>query len=156
MGETENEMPVGSAGSDWKGCERPPRTGMQGRFTTVEPLDINRHAQDLFEAFSADTENRIWTYLSTGSFNDLEPYKGWLESSCLGDDPLVHAIIDRKIGKAVGVASFMRIDPSNGVIEVGGINYSPALQRTTAGTEAMFLMMARAFDELGYRRYEWK
>ncbi len=76
--------------------------------------------------------------------------------ACLGDDPLVHAIVERCSGRAVGVASLMRIDPAAGVIEVGGINYAPPLQRTPAATEAMYLMMRRVFDELGYRRYEWK
>jgi len=72
------------------------------------------------------------------------------------DDPLFHAIVDSKSGKAVGVAAYMRIDRDNGVIEVGHLNFSPRLQATTAATEAMYLMMRRAFDELGYRRYEWK
>ena len=73
-----------------------------------------------------------------------------------GADPLFHAIIDNQSGKAVGVAAFLRIDPANGVMEVGHINYSPRLQRTVMATEAMALMMRRVFDELGYRRYEWK
>ncbi len=72
------------------------------------------------------------------------------------DDPLFHAIVDSKSGSAVGVAAYMRIDAANGVIEVGHLNFSPRLQATTAATEAMYLMMRRAFDELGYRRYEWK
>ena len=75
---------------------------------------------------------------------------------CLGDDPLFHTVIDGQSGRAVGVASLMRIDPPVGVIEVGGINYSPLLQQKPAATEAMFLLMRRVFDELGYRRYEWK
>jgi len=129
---------------------------MPGRFCRLEPLDVARHAQELFEAFGADTENRIWTYLSVGPFDDFEAYRAWLEQSCLGDDPLFFAVIDRNTKKAVGVASYLRIDPANGVIEVGSINYSPALQGTAAGTEAMYLMMKRVFDELGYRRYEWK
>jgi len=129
---------------------------MPGRFCRLEPLDVARHAQELFEAFGADTENRIWTYLSVGPFDDFGAYRVWLEQSCLGDDPLFFAVIDRNTNKAVGVASYLRIDPANGVIEVGSINYSPALQGTAAGTEAMYLMMKRVFDELGYRRYEWK
>ena len=129
---------------------------MQGRFCRLEPLDVARHAQELFQAFGADTENRIWTYLSAGPFDDFESYRAWLEQSCLGDDPLFFAVIDLSTKKAVGVASYLRIDPANGVIEVGSIDYSPALQRTAAGTEAMYLMMKRVFDELGYRRYEWK
>jgi RimJ/RimL family protein N-acetyltransferase len=78
-----------------------------------------------------------------------------MRAVCLGEDPLFHAILDRD-GRAGGIASYLRIDPGNGVIETGHIAYAPALQRTPAATEAMYLMMARVFDELGYRRYEWK
>ena len=91
-----------------------------------------------------------------GPFDRLEDYRLWLDRASAGDDPLFHAIIERRSGRAVGVASYMRIDPAAGVIEVGGINYAPPLQRTPAATEAMYLMMRRVFDELGYRRYEWK
>ena len=93
---------------------------------------------------------------SRSRFADLGSYRAWLEQVAKADDPLFHTIVDLETGKAVGVATFMRIDRTNGVIEVGNINYSPLLQRTPAATEAMFLMMARVFDELGYRRYEWK
>ena len=79
-----------------------------------------------------------------------------MRATCLGNDPLFHAVIDRKTGRAVGVASYLRIDAAPGVIEVGHINYAPALQRSAAATEAMFQMMQRVFDELSYRRYEWK
>jgi len=129
---------------------------MVGRFCRVEPLDPARHAADLFAANQLDADGRNWTYLFQEPFADFEPYRVWLEQVAKGDDPLFHSIVDLKTGKAVGVATFMRIDRANGVIEVGNINYSPLLQRTPAATEAMFLMMARVFDELGYRRYEWK
>ncbi len=129
---------------------------MEGRYCRVEPLDAGHHSRDLYQANGADMENRIWTYLSSGPFDDFEAYRKWVGESSHGDDPLFHAVIDLGTGKAVGVASYLRIDPDNGVIEVGNINYSPALQRTKAGTEAMYLMMKRAFDELEYRRYEWK
>ncbi len=129
---------------------------MVGRFCRVEPLDPARHAADLFAANRADAEGRIWTYLPYGPFASLEDYTAWMEQTCRGDDPLFHAIVDKASGKASGVASYLRITPAQGVIEVGHINYSPALQRTPAATEAMYLMMARVFDELGYRRYEWK
>jgi RimJ/RimL family protein N-acetyltransferase len=102
-----------------------------------------------------DREGRNWTYLPYGPFARLEEYRDWLERENIGDDPLRHGVIERRSGRAVGVASYMRIDPRAGVIEVGGINYSPPLQRTPAATEAMYLMMRRVFDELGYRRYEW-
>ena len=89
-------------------------------------------------------------------FDDLEGYRAWLAAMTSGDDPLLHAIVDGATGSAVGVAAFMRIEPAVGVIEVGNLNFSPLLQRTRLATEAMFLMMRRVFDELGYRRYEWK
>lgn len=141
---------------DWTGAKRPPRTNMQGRYCRLEPLDIDRHAPDLFEAFSADKTGAIWTYLFTDPFESETALRQWMRAACLGDDPLFHAIIDNTTNKAVGFATFMRIDPVMGVIEVGNINFSPLLQRTPAATEAMFLMMRRAFNELGYRRYEWK
>src|SRR5690606_13208426 len=109
-----------------------------------------------WEAVSADRDNRNWTYLTTGPFARESEYRAWLERVAKSDDPLFHAILDRKSGKAVGVASYLRIDPPNGVIEVGHINFSPLLQRSPAATDAMYLMMRRVFDELGYRRYEWK
>ena len=101
-------------------------------------------------------EGRNWTYLPYGPFPSFDLYREYLVTAARRDDPLVHAIVDRRSGHAVGVASLMRIDPAAGVIEVGGINYSPRLQRQPAATEAMYLLMRRVFDELGYRRYEWK
>jgi RimJ/RimL family protein N-acetyltransferase len=115
-----------------------------------------RHATDLHAANLEDRENRIWTYLPYGPFATLGDYQAWMSQTCSGEDPLFHAVIDQRSNKAVGVASYLRIEPGSGVIEVGHINYAPALQRTAAATEAMYLMMRRVFDELGYRRYEWK
>lgn len=156
MRRSELGMPVGFPVPDWIPPEVPPRTPMEGNYCRLEPFDVARHAEELFHAYRADTENRLWTYVFDGPFEDFEAYRHWAEESCLSDDPLVHTVIDLTTMKAVGVASFLRIDPSNGAIEVGSIKYSPALQRTPAGTEAMYLMMKRVFDELGYRRYEWK
>ena len=110
----------------------------------------------MFEAFSRDTENRIWSYLPYGPFKNAVALKRWIEKTCLDSDPLFHTIVDQLSNKALGVASYLRINPTVGVIEVGNINYAPILQKTPAGTEAMYLMMRRAFEELGYRRYEWK
>ena len=148
--------PVGAPLPGWTPRAAPPRTPMIGRFCRVVPLEPSRHAADLFAANSLDQDGRNWTYLFQEPFTELEPYRAWLEQVAKADDPLFHAIIDLETGKAVGVATFMRIDRAMGVIEVGNINYSPLLQRKPAATEAMFLMMARVFDELGYRRYEWK
>jgi RimJ/RimL family protein N-acetyltransferase len=128
---------------------------MVGRYCIVEPIDPARHAADLHDAYQLDKEGRNWTYLPYGPFARLDEYREWLERENVGDDPLRHAIIEQRSGRPLGVASLMRIDPAAGVIEVGGINYAPPLQRTAAATEAMYLLMRRVFDELGYRRYEW-
>jgi RimJ/RimL family protein N-acetyltransferase len=95
---------------------------MVGRFCRVEALDPKRHAADLFAANSLDKDGRNWTYLFQEPFAELASYSQWLEQVARGDDPLFHTIVDLKTGKAVGVATFMRIDRANGVIEVGNIN----------------------------------
>src|SRR5205823_7445731 len=135
---------------------RPPRTAMVGRFCTIEPLDTERHAAELFAANAEDREGRMWTYLPWGPFDNFAAYRQWAETASRIADPFLHAIIDAETGQAIGAAAYLRIEPQQGVIEVGGITYSPRLQRRPAGTEAMYLMMRRVFDELGYRRYEWK
>ena len=129
---------------------------MPGRFCRVEPLDIERHAGDLFAANRLDGGGGNWTYLGVDAPPTLDAYAAWLRKLTAGEDPLFHAIVDLATNQPVGVAAYMRIDRANGAIEVGNINYSPLLQRKPAATEAMYLMMARVFDELGYRRYEWK
>jgi len=128
---------------------------MAGRTCRVEPIDPARHAGDLHRANSLDPSQRNFTYLSIGPFDSLDAYREWVASARASEDPLFHAIVDTATGKAAGIASYLRIDPKNGVIEVGHLNYSPLLQRKPAATEAMYLMMKRVF-ELGYRRYEWK
>jgi len=127
---------------------------MEGRFCRLEPVDPGVHAASLFAANQLDGSGTNWTYLPYGPFASFAEYQRWMEESCHGADPLFFAICDLT-GKAVGLASYLRITPASGSIEVGHLNFSPALQKSPAATEAMFLMMARAF-ELGYRRYEWK
>jgi RimJ/RimL family protein N-acetyltransferase len=96
-----------------------------------------------------------WTYLPYGPFDSREGFQGWLETVAAIDDPLFFVIVDEQ-RRGVGLAAYMRIDRANGVIEIGHLNFSRRLQRTAAATESMYLMLRRAFDELGYRRYEWK
>jgi len=158
MTERTNEFgqPIGFPVPGWTPRETPPRTPMEGRACRLEPLDPDRHTADLFEAMSADSDGRLWTYMAQGPFTDEADLRSWMEPAALGDDPLFHAIIDTASGRALGHAAYLRIEPAVGVIEVGNIFFAPALQRTVAATECMYLMMRRVFDELGYRRYEWK
>jgi RimJ/RimL family protein N-acetyltransferase len=148
-------QPIGFSLPNWKPPEAPSREPMDGHFCRLEPLNPGLHAASLHAANAMDVEGRIWTYLPYGPFDTPDSYRAWADERCRRSDPLFYAIIDRADGRAVGVASYLRIDPPGGSIEVGHINYSPLLQRTPAATEAMFLMMERAFT-LGYRRYEWK
>ncbi len=153
-----NELgqPIGAPLPGWVGRPRPPREAMQGLWCSVEPLDAEAHAADLFAAKSLDPEGRNWTYLAYGPFPDLEAYRAWLDPLEHSEDPLFHTVTEQETGHAIGLASYLRIEPAVGVIEVGHIHLSPRLQRRPAATEAMYLMMRRVFDELGYRRYEWK
>ncbi len=149
-------QPVGFPVPGWTPRLAPPRTPMIGRLARVEPLDPDRHAAELFEANSEDREGRNWTYYNYGPFATLADYRKWVEDSSADKARILHAIIDLVSGKAVGVAAYANIQPVHGTIEVAGLNFSPRLQRRPAATEAMYLMMRRVFDELGYRRYEWK
>jgi len=149
-------QPIGDELTGWKGAVPPPRTPMVGSFCRIEPVDPERHLDDLFEAYSKDADGRAWTYMSHGPFKSISELRDWVAPVGPAADPLFHAIIDASTRKALGVAAYMRIKPGMGVIEVGNIAYSQALQRTPVATEAMFLMMSRVFDDLGYRRYEWK
>jgi RimJ/RimL family protein N-acetyltransferase len=148
-------QPVGFPLPGWTPPPKPPREPMAGRFCRLEPLDPGRHAAALFAANAASGEGKNWTYLPYGPFRTLADYRAWMTASCLGDDPLFFAIIDLADEQPAGVASYLRIVPESGSIEVGHIHYSPRLQRIPAATEAMYLLMKRAFA-LGYRRYEWK
>ncbi|MEQ1828851.1 MAG: GNAT family protein [Pirellula sp.] len=151
----EFQQPIGPVVPDWRAPPIPSREPMEGRYCRLEALDPDRHAISLFASNSLDTRGVNWTYLPYGPFASFGEYREWLEKQAISCDPLFFAIVDRMTDEAVGVASYMDIRPKNGSIEVGHINFSPRLQRTRAATEAMVLMMARAFDS-GYRRYQWK
>lgn len=147
-------QPVGVVVPDWRPPPPPSSQRLEGRLCRLERLDVS-HTAALHAAYSLDRDGKNWTYLPYGPFPTFESFAAWLEPKCDSADPLFYAIIDRAAQQAVGVASYMRIDCSNGSIEVGHINFSPLLQSKPAATEAMFLMMKHVFD-LGYRRYEWK
>jgi len=148
-------QPIDADIPGWTPPPFPDRAPMQGRFCRLESLVVERHAEDLWAANQLDNEGANWTYLPYGPFDDFAKFRNWLAQTCTGDDPLFFAIRELACDEVVGVASYLRITPASGSIEVGHLNFSPKLQGTTAATEAMYLMMERAFD-LGYRRYEWK
>ena len=153
MAEYHNEQgqPIGAPVA-WAQVQPPAKVTLVGQYCQVVPPSMD-HTADLFDAYSADESGGNWTYLFSGPPESAEAFSDDIRAACQSLDPLWFAIMvdDR----AVGMASLMRIDPAHGVIEVGGINFSKALQQTVASTEAMYLMMRHAFDS-GYRRYEWK
>jgi RimJ/RimL family protein N-acetyltransferase len=148
-------QPIGAAVPDWRPPPLPPRQSLPGRLCIVEPLDASRHAQSLFEAVALDGEGRMWTYLGYGPFPTAGAYREWLEAQSRSADPLFFTIVDRATSRPVGVASYLRINPGDGVAEIGHLAFSPLLQRQAAATEAIYLMIRQLFD-LGYRRCEWK
>ena len=158
MSERKNllNQPIGAALNSWQACKHPRGSIMRGRLCRLEPVNHDLHSEDLYDAYALDLENRNWTYLPYGPFATLDGFQSWIEASCLGDDPCFFSLIDQETDRAVGLASYLRIEPGVGVIEVGHIHFSPLMQGRAISTEAMYLMMKRVFDDLGYRRYEWK
>ena len=151
-----NERPLGILVPDWTPRPLPPAEPIDGRWCRLEPLDPIRHGDQLYDANALDTCGAIWAYLRIGPFTNRRQYFDWVRAVSAESDPLFFAVVDRASDMATGVASLLRIKPTDGVIEVGWITYSPLLQRTRAATEAMYLLMRLVFDELRYRRYEWK
>lgn len=150
------QQPIGEPLPNWSARAQPPRSPIEGRYCRLEPLDSQRHAADLFAAYSKAPDGRDWTYMPVGPFADAAGYRDHAERAAASTDPLHYAVIELKTGRAVGTLALMRIDPANGVIEVGHVAFSPLLKRTPVSTEAHYLLMKHAFDQLGYRRYEWK
>ena len=137
--------------------ERPLHEELVGRYVTLEPLNAEQHAAELFVAGSGDPQRtRIWDYLPYGPFTSEEQLRKHLAAQEASTDPLFFALRPKATGKAEGVASLMRIDEKNGVIEIGHIWLGPGLQQSVAATEALFLMIDEPMTQLAYRRMEWK
>jgi RimJ/RimL family protein N-acetyltransferase len=152
----EYAQPIGQPMPDWTIRPAPGRITIEGRFCRLEPLSADRHAEDLYAAYSLAADDRDWTYMPVGPFNRKEDYRTYVAAAIKADDPMHFAVIDLNSGKAVGTLALMRQDPTNGVIEVGYVAFSPRLKQTPLATEAQFLLMSYVFERLGYRRYEWK
>jgi RimJ/RimL family protein N-acetyltransferase len=135
---------------------RPERITIEGRCITLEPLDPAKHTEALWRGLGGEPNAALWLYMPDGPFLDRAAFTAHMQAKALSEDPLFFAIVDRQTNLAVGRATLMRIDPPNRVIEVGGIIYTRALQRSRGATEAMYLLARYVFDGLGYRRCEWK
>lgn len=148
-------QPIGAPVADWSGCSDIAPVALKGRTCDVVPLSV-AHGDDLWDAYSQEKTGKLWTYLFVGPFDRKSDFDAWIATCCASTDTNFVAIIDKRSGKPLGIASYLRMQPSMGVAEVGNIAFSPALQRSIMATEAMYLMMKHLFDDLGYRRYEWK
>jgi RimJ/RimL family protein N-acetyltransferase len=148
-------QPIGFDLPGWKAPQFPPHAALHGRYARLEPLNTARHAQGIYQAQGEDADGTRWTYSFHGPYSNFADYEKWCRGAEASRDPQFYAIVDVASGQAVGTCTYMRIEPKHGVIEIGNIYFSPRLAQTRAATEAMYLMMANAF-ELGYRRYEWK
>jgi RimJ/RimL family protein N-acetyltransferase len=148
---------LGDHVANWKPRPKPKNTILKGKYTILEPMDINRHASYLFDALAIDNQGESWTYLPYGPFANLNEFKDWLEKIISTEqDTFLYAILDGKTDKPIGISGYLRITPQHGVIEIGHLHFSHLLKRSPAATEAIYLMLSYAFDELGYRRCEWK
>ena len=140
----------------WRPAREPVRLPIHGRTVTLEPLKPRRHAAALYEATHGPGHDpRLWDFMFVGPFINRADFALWLAACADSDDPLFFAIVDKRRG-ALGMASFMRINPGHGVIELGNIFFAAALQKSRGATEAIYLMLRQCFERWGYRRVEWK
>ena len=139
----------------YPGARYPSRVRLDGRYTSLEALDPTAHADALFEITRGRENDDLWLYLADGPFDSAEAFREEIARKAVSADAVFFAILDAG-ARPIGYASYMRIEPAHGVIEVGNVLFSRALQGTTGATEAMYLMARHAFEDLGYRRYEWK
>jgi RimJ/RimL family protein N-acetyltransferase len=137
-------------------AQRPERTMLRGRLASVVPLHPAAHEQTLYEGTDGPEREKLWLYMGAGPFANRASFRVYLDALAASDDPLSFAIIDNASGRAAGHASYLRITPEHRVIEVGHIFYTTWLARSAAATEAMYLMAKHVFEDLNYRRYEWK
>ena len=150
-----SDLPIGPE-TDSHAAPRPERIVLDGHYVRLEPLDAEKHTDDLYAASHGPDKHIIWQYLFEPPFLNYVSFRFHIERKSASEDPLFYAIISKQTGKAVGYATLMRIDTTHRVVEVGNIMYGTPLQRTPGATEAQYLLMRYVFDILGYRRYEWK
>jgi RimJ/RimL family protein N-acetyltransferase len=150
------DQPIGEPVPGWSPRPLPAAVTLDGAHCRLEPLNADRHAAQLSAAYASGPDQRDWTYMFTGPFEDPQEYRRWAEQAAAGQDPRHYAVVAAADGTAVGTLALMRQDPDHGVVEVGSVMFSPLMMRRPISTEAQFLAMRYAFEDLGYRRYEWK
>jgi RimJ/RimL family protein N-acetyltransferase len=150
------DRPVG-ADVDWRPADRPARSELRGEHVLLRPLNPDLDAKALYaESHPPFGDPGLWTYLPTGPYHDPTEFRNALRIAAASDDPLFFTLLPLPAERPAGVASYLRITPEHGAIEIGHIWFGASLRRTTAATEAIYLLAAHAFDDLGYRRLEWK
>ncbi len=140
----------------WKPCPRPEFKDFEGRYVRLEPLEVERHGEGLYTASTMEDADFRFRYLPDEAPESHDGFKPWLERAAASEDPMFFAVIDLASRRVAGRQSLMRIDPANGVVEIGNILWSSIIARQPAATEAFYLFARHIFDELGYRRFEWK
>ena len=153
-----NELgqPIGDALPNFKPGDLPKMERLEGRYVIVECLSKDKHGADLYEVYGPDSPADMWTYLFQNPVQSQEEWSVLLDQMLAAQDRFYYAIVDKESGKALGTFALMRIDRGSRVIEVGSVTYSPQLKRTRLATEAQYLLARYVFEELEYRRYEWK
>lgn len=142
---------------DWQAARAPSRAPLSGLYVRLEPLDVERHGGDLWQALQGpNSDLLLWRYLPYGPFPERVSFGAWLSTSQASVDPLFFSVIDLASQHAMGLLSFLRIAPKDGSIEIGHVAFGQAMQRTPGSTEAIWLLARLAMEELGYRRLEWK
>ena len=141
--------------TNWKGCPAPRPVALEGRYVSIEPYDRARHLQPLWDAFGGMAINPLLRYFAQDDFSGIEDFDAWSEAVLKGGW-VREVIVEKATGRVVGMAHYMRPDPANGVVEIGGIAHGPDMARSPLSTEAQYLLAKHAFENLGYRRYEWK
>jgi RimJ/RimL family protein N-acetyltransferase len=151
-----NALPLGEP-VDWGGAQHAGPVELRGRYVLLRPIDAAADAASLYRAsHPPEGDERIWTYLPYGPYESVEALEASLREAAASDDPLFFAVAPLPDERPLGIASYLRITPHEGAIEIGHIWFGTPLQRTVAATEAIFLLARHAFDDLGYRRLEWK
>ena len=138
----------------WQPVDMPGRTVLEGRYVRLEPLSMQRHTAPLYTA-QASGDDRLWLYMGSGPFTDEAEFREYVGKMAASNDPLAYAVVPTG-GEPAGIVTYLRIEPTTGSIEIGHIWYGASIQRSPVSTEVVYLLAKHAFDDLGYRRFEWK